>query len=579
MIRYLLKALIIMCAFSCIALSGLSKPTDGSSLNYIHILFEWEEVANAVSYEIEVAENSGFNPMLVQSTVSNPYFVLEDQIDWQGSYYWRVHPIYSGGSGGDWIDTFSFYTGSTLSEVSTIEYDPSQYAEGLTIFGTLDGSFSAVFDKSGKEVWNSGTEDLIYYSVNDNHQFFGCKYLPDTENYLPGVEFSITEGIIWQEPNEDFVHHEIIQLPNGNYMGIASVVQAGPIPLGSWTPFYQNAGYIADGVTPEFAWQGDKIIEWDAISGEVVWEWNTFDYLNMADYEPSLWEGMQTLQQGFYEWTHLNALAFAGSDNAIYLSSRHLSRIIKVAYPSGDVVWQMGHEMPSGQVDFGHELGFSFQHSLQILENGNIVFFDNGNLSPLYLGTEESTSRALEISTDGSGGSLSAEIAWEYILPDNLFGFASGNAQKLENGNYLITTVGGNGTTLEVNSAHEIVWKANYSNALLYRANRIRGLYDIDDGLEINTHAPLPAFFTVHNSYPNPFNPVATFIFSVERPQMLKINIYDIRGNWLETLAENYYGIGNFNIHWAASGQPSGIYFIKFQSNNESITKKLILQK
>ena len=43
----------------------------------------------------------------------------------------------------------------------------------------------------------------------------------------------------------------------------------------------------------------------------------------------------------------------------------------------------MGRDMPSGDVSMGNEIGFSFQHGLQILDNGNIVTFDNGNLLSL----------------------------------------------------------------------------------------------------------------------------------------------------------------------------------------------------
>ena len=79
---------------------------------------------------------------------------------------------------------------------------------------------------------------------------------------------------------------------------------------------------------------------------------------------------------------------------------------------------------------------------------------------------------------------------WEYSLPEELFGFASGNAQKLDNGNYLITTVGGNGTSLEVTNNGEEVWRGNYNLCepicAVYRANRIPSLYPIAFSLIVN---------------------------------------------------------------------------------------------
>jgi hypothetical protein len=55
--------------------------------------------------------------------------------------------------------------------------------------------------------------------------------------------------------------------------------------MGSWTSLFQGLGYIADGVTLEFSWIGDKIVEWDKDTRDVVWSWNTFDYYNMQDYD------------------------------------------------------------------------------------------------------------------------------------------------------------------------------------------------------------------------------------------------------------------------------------------------------
>ena len=146
----------------------------------------------------------------------------------------------------------------------------------------------------------------------------------------------------------------------------------GPIPIGGWTTSFQNLGFQADGVTIEFPWIGDKLVEWDKDSKEVIWTWNTFDHFSMLDYDQfgGTWtEAYLSLQ---YDWTHVNAVIFDEIESAIYISTRHLSRITKIDYPSGQIIWNLGYEMPSGQVQMGNEIGFSFQHSLQKLNNGNI---------------------------------------------------------------------------------------------------------------------------------------------------------------------------------------------------------------
>ncbi|GIT40704.1 MAG: hypothetical protein Ct9H300mP9_5540 [Candidatus Neomarinimicrobiota bacterium] len=43
--------------------------------------------------------------------------------------------------------------------------------------------------------------------------------------------FSVDNEIIWEEPNDEFLHHDMFRLSNGNYMGIVSISSIGPVPL------------------------------------------------------------------------------------------------------------------------------------------------------------------------------------------------------------------------------------------------------------------------------------------------------------------------------------------------------------
>ena len=467
--QYLL--FIIICVSRIFA--DLIHPHDGSELSYIHVLFEWDADVDATEYTFQLSESENFSSPLVEFITTQLYYIEEEKIEWESAYYWRVCPI-----PGECLNPYNFSTGSTLSDATSIIHDESQYASGLTICSTFEDSYTIVIDHEGKEIWNSGGQNIIFYNYSPNGQLFGAQYIAENldGNYLPGVEFSFNDSIIWEEPNTEFVHHEFIQLPWGNYMGIAQKEELGPIPLHDLTSLYQSVGYIADGETNEFPWQGDQIIEWDNETKEIVWSWSAFDNYSMEDFDSLLWNS-PTYNHGFFEWTHLNALFFDETDSSIYISSRHLSRITKIDYSSRNIIWNMGHEMASGEVDFGHDLGFSYQHSLDILDNGNIVFLDNGNRSYLYLDTYTTLSRALEIAITQQEEQYDANIVWDYVLPADLYGYASGNVQKLDNNNYLITTVANNGTSLEVTSDHEIIWEANYNSPLIYRAQRIPGLY------------------------------------------------------------------------------------------------------
>jgi len=493
MTKYYFSAIfLIYSGFFQILNAQLVLPTNDSVLNYIHVLFEWNQYPEADSYNLEISTDSLFDSVIRTATVSSLIFIEEEIINWDSKYYWRIRPIFESSLTSEWSETYHFFTGQKRSESTVNIYDENNVSPGLTIFGSFYNYFSAMIDINGKEVWNTGDKKIVYYNSSPALDLLGCISDNSLEHNLPGIDFSIDNDFIWEEPNDQFLHHDLVKLPNGNYMGIVATSQLGPIPIGPWTSDYQGFGFAANGLSVEFPWVGDKLVEWDKDTKEVVWSWNVFDHLSMEDFDAlgGTWLPSSTGYQE-YDWTHLNAMIFSEQESAIYISIRHLSRITKIAYPSGEVIWNMGRDMPSGEVTLGNDFGFSFQHGLQKLENGNIVTFDNGNLSQHFLNTEVPTSRALELSILND----QASIIWEHSLPENLFGFASGNAQKLDNGNYLITTVGGNGTSIEVNSDGVQVWQGNYNLCepicAVYRANRVSSLYPIafsliSNGLSIN---------------------------------------------------------------------------------------------
>ena len=474
------------------------------------------------------------------------------------------------------------------TDITVTMYEESQYASGYTIFGTLEGKYSAIIDKDGNEIWNSGNQDIVYYNFSQEGIFFGCRFLNEEvyENYLNSAEFSLSDGIIWQEPNNEFAHHEILKLPWGNYLGIVSKDTIAPIPEGNWggLVFFQMQG-------AEFPWRYDKLVEWDKNTKEVVWSWATIDHYSMEDYDSTLWN-MTTLNEGILEWTHINAIFYDAEDSSIYISSRHLSRISKIDYPSGDIIWNMGQNMPSGDVTFGHDLRFSWQHSLD-LKDGNIILLDNGNKTKDFnhLPGEERITRAMEISINEYSAVPEASIFWEYNLPneydgtgefEEYFGLASGNVQKLNNGNYLITTMGKNGTTFEVTSGKEIVWKANYGTPLIYRANRIPismvcNQIDCTD-LSIDSNIK-PGIFKLNNIYPNPFNPIINIDYEISKFSFISAKILNLKGQIIDIIDLEYKKPGNYSITWDGSLQPSGIYLFVLDNQTSKLTQKIMLVK
>ncbi|MDP8267960.1 MAG: C25 family cysteine peptidase [Candidatus Tenebribacter davisii] len=85
-------------------------------------------------------------------------------------------------------------------------------------------------------------------------------------------------------------------------------------------------------------------------------------------------------------------------------------------------------------------------------------------------------------------------------------------------------------------------------------------------------------------NYPNPFNPVTNISFSMNEPGNISINIYNMKGQLVKTLINEYLDAAYHNVVWngkdnSSKSVSSGIYFYKMRTGNYTATKKMILMK
>ncbi len=88
-----------------------------------------------------------------------------------------------------------------------------------------------------------------------------------------------------------------------------------------------------------------------------------------------------------------------------------------------------------------------------------------------------------------------------------------------------------------------------------------------------------PNRFDLFQNYPNPFNPETTIKFCLPRQSDIRIDIYNIKGAFVENLYNGNRDAGIYTIPWNASRYPSGIYFVKLNSRDLQLTNKLLLLK
>ncbi len=83
----------------------------------------------------------------------------------------------------------------------------------------------------------------------------------------------------------------------------------------------------------------------------------------------------------------------------------------------------------------------------------------------------------------------------------------------------------------------------------------------------------LPSGFTLRQNYPNPFNPKTQISYQLLDQAEVTLNIYDLRGRLINTLATGQQNSGNYTVQWSGVDQvgnqvSSGIYFCTLSTGN-----------
>ena len=88
-----------------------------------------------------------------------------------------------------------------------------------------------------------------------------------------------------------------------------------------------------------------------------------------------------------------------------------------------------------------------------------------------------------------------------------------------------------------------------------------------------------PLQFMLYQNYPNPFNPTTSIKYSLPRVAFVKLQLFNIYGQLVQTLVNEQKMPGTHEIKFNASQYSSGVYFYRLQAENFVTTKKLLLIK
>ncbi len=219
------------------------------------------------------------------------------------------------------------------------------------------------------------------------------------------------------------IHHDVKMDKNGH---IVTLIRNSKIV--DMTP-YGGAGIDTLG--------GDGILVMDT-TGKEIWSWSVWDVWDIAK-DPYI-------KRFAYDRFHVNSLNFDKDGN--YLVSVAIEdQIWKVNAKTGKIMWKLGKD---GDFKMDTTCFFSFQHSVNINSNGDLMVFDNS------LWNKVSGGVSFKLDTVN----MTATTVIKATLPPSKYTSRMGSAYLLPNGN-LLQTSSKTGTVMVTDKLGRILWELN----------------------------------------------------------------------------------------------------------------------
>ncbi|MBL51360.1 MAG: hypothetical protein CMG57_05325 [Candidatus Marinimicrobia bacterium] len=107
----------------------------------------------------------------------------------------------------------------------------------------------------------------------------------------------------------------------------------------------------------------------------------------------------------------------------------------------------------------------------------------------------------------------------------------------------------------------------------------IRAKISTNAFVQIDPVASIPERIGLFPNYPNPFNSQTTLSFTISKESHVKLEVYGVNGNYINTLINKKISSGRHEYLWNGFDYSSGIYFVKFANETFIETQKIMLLK
>ena len=176
---------------------------------------------------------------------------------------------------------------------------------------------------------------------------------------------------------------------------------------------------------------------------------------------------------------------------------------------------------------------------------------------------------------------LLVKLNWETATEVNNYGFEVERMRKAseasKRGRRLVLLM------VMVTATHQKVTvlktRMLYQENISYRLKQIDndGQFEYTKTIEVDFGTP--SKFELSQNYPNPFNPTTTIRFSLPAAGNVKLTLFDILGQEIKTLANEFKEAGVHTLNFDAQNLNSSIYLYRIEAGSFVQTRKMILVK
>ncbi len=243
----------------------------------------------------------------------------------------------------------------------------------------------------------------------------------------------------------DSLHHQPHEMPNGNYLALTANARE--------IKNYYTSEDDPDAPRATQKVVGDNIVEFTP-DGEIVWNWNTFDYLDPMRIGYHLLEPYWHTR-GFpnhLDWTHGNGVTYDPHDDSVLVSLRHQDAIVKIDRKTKEIKWILGDHagwegpLKEKLLTPTHDLRWHYHgHNPRVTGENQFVMYDNGICRALpFHGRQvppaQCFARAVEYKVDPDKMEVSEVwVSGSDESEDRVISWAMGDAHRLaETDNMLV---------------------------------------------------------------------------------------------------------------------------------------------